>query len=158
MAVFAAVAAPTFVDGMLFHQVETAAQRVKADLELARNTARLTSSSQRVIFTNSGYTLTSDVAANALKNVDNPNNVYAIDLTGSPYDLEEVTPNFEGSFEVTFNGFGTPFNGDGESFDEGTITLNLNSHTCTVRLDGTTGEVTITGVHPSGPPAQDVDD
>jgi prepilin-type N-terminal cleavage/methylation domain-containing protein len=148
MGILAAVAAPAFLDSLLYHQVETAAQRVKADLELARKTARLTSAAQHVIFTNSGYTIISGVAANELKHLDKPNADYAIDLTDSPYELDLVTSNFEDSDEVSFNGFGTAVNGDGESFGEGSVTLNLKSHTCTVRLDGATGEVTITGLHP----------
>jgi prepilin-type N-terminal cleavage/methylation domain-containing protein len=147
MGIMAAVAAPAFFDSLLFHQVEAAAQRVKVDLELARNTARLTSQSQHVVFTSSGYTIMSDVAANALKNLDDPNVDYAIDLTGDPYQLDGVMSNFQDSVEVSFNGFGTPVNGDGETFDEGTVTLNLKSHTCVVTLDGRTGEITITGLH-----------
>ena len=33
MSIFAAVAAPTFLDSLLFHRVESAARRVKADLD-----------------------------------------------------------------------------------------------------------------------------
>jgi prepilin-type N-terminal cleavage/methylation domain-containing protein len=147
MGILAAIAAPAFFDSLLFHQVEAAAQRVKVDLELAKNTARLTSKSQHVIFTNSGYTITSDVAANTLNDFDNPNVDYAIDLTGDPYQLDGIASNFQDSVEVSFNGFGTPINGDGEAFDEGTVTLNLKSHTCVVTLDGRTGEITIVGLH-----------
>ena len=138
----AAVAAPAFFDSMLFHQVETAARRVKADLELARSTARLTSSSQSATFTNSGYTL-----SNAIKNLDNVNDAYAVDLTDTPYALDQITPNFGGSATVSFNGYGTPSSG-------GTVVLNLKSHYCTVTLNSATGEVTITSLHTGGRTAQ----
>ena len=36
MGILTAVAAPTFFDSLLFHRVESAARRVKADLELAQ--------------------------------------------------------------------------------------------------------------------------
>ena len=45
MGILTAVAAPKFFDSLLFHRVESAARRVKADLELARTQARLTSAS-----------------------------------------------------------------------------------------------------------------
>ena len=48
MSIFAAAAVPIFTDSLLFQRVESAAQRVKIDLELARQTARLTSSAQSV--------------------------------------------------------------------------------------------------------------
>ena len=50
MSILAAVATPTFFDSLLFHRVESAARRVKADLELARMQARLTSASQSISF------------------------------------------------------------------------------------------------------------
>ena len=51
MSIFAAVAAPAFLDSLLFHRVETAARRVKADIDYARQRARLTSAAQSVTFT-----------------------------------------------------------------------------------------------------------
>src|SRR3954451_11139261 len=57
MSILAAVAGPKFYDSLLFHRVESAARRVKADLELARSQARLSSASQTITFVNSVYTL-----------------------------------------------------------------------------------------------------
>src|SRR5437870_13428346 len=48
MSILGAVAAPKFFDSLLFHRVESAARRVKTDLELARTQARLTSASQSI--------------------------------------------------------------------------------------------------------------
>src|SRR4051812_6969357 len=79
MGILTAVTAPTFFDSLLFHRVESAARRVKADLELARTQARLTSASQSITFANSAYTLSNTKA------LDNPNGLYSVDLKKQPY-------------------------------------------------------------------------
>ncbi len=139
--ILTAVAAPTFVDSLLFHRVETAARRVKADLELARTQARLTSASQSITFANSTYTLSNT------KSLDNPNAVYSVNLKKQPYSLDSATPNFSNSASVSFDGYGTPSSG-------GTVVLVAKSHSCTVTLNGTTGNVTITSSHSGGRAAQ----
>ena len=141
MGILTAVAAPTFFDSLLFHRVESAARRVKADLELARTQARLTSASQSITFANSTYTLSNT------KSLDNPNAVYSVDLTKQPYSLDSATANFSNLTKVAFDGYGTPTSG-------GTVVLVAKSHTCTVTLNGTTGDVTITSSHSGGRTAQ----
>jgi prepilin-type N-terminal cleavage/methylation domain-containing protein len=139
--ILTAVAAPTFFDSLLFHRVESAARRVKADLKLARTQARLTSTSQTITFANSGYTISNT------KSLDSPSAVYSVDLTKQPYALDSATPNFSNAATVTFDGYGTPTSG-------GTVVLVAKTHTCTVTLEGTTGDITITSSHPGGRSAQ----
>jgi type II secretory pathway pseudopilin PulG len=139
MSILGAVAAPTFFDSLLFHRVESAARRVKADLELARTQARLTSASQTITFTNATSTYT---LAN-IKSLDKLNTAYTVDLRKEPFSLTSTSANFGGAAVVTFDGYGTPSSG-------GTVTLNAKSHQCTVTLNGTTGDVTITSNHTGG--------
>jgi type II secretory pathway pseudopilin PulG len=141
MGILTAVAAPKFFDSLLFHRVETAARRVKADLELARTQARLTSASQSITFVNSVYTL-----SNA-KGLDKLSAVYSVDLKKQPYSLDSATANFSNLATVSFDGYGTPSSG-------GTVVLTAKSHSCTVILNGTTGDVTITSSHSGGRTAQ----
>jgi Tfp pilus assembly protein FimT len=141
MGILTAVAAPKFFDSLLFHRVESAARRVKGDLELARTQARLTSANQTVTFSSSTYTISNT------KSLDNPSAVYSVDLKKSPYSLDSATPNFSNAAVVSFDGYGTPTSG-------GTVVLVAKSHTCTVTLNGTTGDVTITSSHPGGGTAQ----
>src|SRR5689334_17817856 len=100
MGILTAVAAPKFFDSLLFHRVESAARRVKADLELARTQARLTSASQSVTFTGSVYTLSNT------KSLDKPGSVYSVDLKKEPYSLDSATPNFSNAATVSFDGYG----------------------------------------------------
>lgn len=137
MSILAAVATPRFFDSLLFHRVESAARRLKADLELARTQARLSSASQSISFLNSTYALV------GVKSLDKPNTVYSVNLTKQPYSLDSATANFSNTTAVSFDGYGTPSSG-------GTVVLTAKSHQCTVTLDGVTGDVTITSNHSSG--------
>jgi Tfp pilus assembly protein FimT len=141
MGILTAVASPAFFDSLLFHRVETAARRVKADLELARTQARLTSASQSITFVNSVYTLSNT------KSLDKPSAAYSVDLKKQPYSLTSATANFSNLATVSFDGYGTPTSG-------GTVVLTAKSHSCTVTLNGTTGDVTITSSHSGGRTAQ----
>jgi hypothetical protein len=119
--------------------VESAARRVKADLDLARHTARLKSTTQSVTFTASGYSLSAAVTA-----LDTPNQAYTVDLTAAPYEMGSVAASFGNSQTVSFDGYGVPTSG-------GTVVLTSQGHRYTVTLDGVTGEVSIT----SNPPQAD---
>ena len=141
MGILTAVAAPTFFDSLLFHRVESAARRVKADLELARTQARLTSASQSITFANSAYTLSN------MKSFDKPSAAYSADLKKQPYSLDSATADFSSAATVSFDGYGTPTSG-------GMVVLVAKSHRCTVTLNGTTGDVTITSSHSGGRTAQ----
>ncbi len=141
MSILAAVAVPMFFDSLLFHRVESAARRVKADLELARTQARLTSASQSITFTNSTYMLSNTTS------LDKPGTVYTVDLSKQPYSLDSATANFSNLATVSFDGYGTPSSG-------GTVVLNAKSHQCTVTVEATTGYVTITSNHSGGRTAQ----
>jgi type II secretory pathway pseudopilin PulG len=142
MSILAAVSAPAFIDSLLFHRVESAARRVKVDLELARQNARLTSAARSVSFTSSGYTLSS------LQHLDKPSAAYIVNLTASPYQLDSAAANFANSQVVSFDAYGTPSSG-------GTVVLAAKNHQCIVTLNGSTGAVTI-GNHSDGRSAEAV--
>jgi Tfp pilus assembly protein FimT len=138
MGIMAAVAAPAFFESLLHHRVESAARRVKADLELAAHTARLTSAAQTLTFTGATYTLSAGI-----KGLDNVNQLYSVNLAGDPFAIASVVANFNSTQAVSFNGYGTPSSG-------GTVVLHCKGHQCTVTLDAATGNVTITSVHVNG--------
>ena len=135
MSIMAAVAMPSFLDSLLFHRVESAARRVKADIELTRHTARLTSAAQSMTFANTTYTLSA-----AMKALDRPGDTYFVDLAAPPYEVSSVTANFNATTAVSFDGYGSPSSG-------GTVVLALKGHQCTLTLNGATGEVSIASSH-----------
>jgi prepilin-type N-terminal cleavage/methylation domain-containing protein len=139
--IFAAVAAPAFLDSLLFHRVESAARRVKADIDYQRQRARLTSTAQSVTFAASTYTLS------GAKSLNDPTQVYAVNLRQSPYSLDSATANFASTQVITFDGYGAPSSG-------GTVVLSAKTHQCTITVNGTTGTTTITSSHGNGGMAQ----
>jgi prepilin-type N-terminal cleavage/methylation domain-containing protein len=138
MSVLAAAATRVFVNSLLFHRVESAARRVKADLDLARHTARLTSTEQTFTVIGMSYTVGPEMTS-----LDHPGAPYSVDLSKDPYRLDVLAANFNSLTEVDFNGYGTPSSG-------GTIVLQARNHQCTLTLDATTGKVTITSNHSGG--------
>ena len=144
MGIFAAAAVPTFYDSLLFHRVESAARRVKADLELVRQTARLTSTEQTLTVIGNTYT-----ASPAVAHLDRPTLPYSVDLSKPPYSVV-VAANFGGFTEVRFNGYGTPRRPNGTPLVTGTVIVQSGSHQCTVTLDGATGQVTMSSNHTRG--------
>jgi Tfp pilus assembly protein FimT len=137
MSIFAAVAAPKFCDSLLYHRVETAARRVKADIDMTRQRARLTSSSQNIAFANSTYTVS------GIQSLDRASSAYTVNLLGSPYSLDSGTATFGASHTLTFDGYGSPSSG-------GTVVLTAGAHSCTITVDGTTGATSFTSSHPHG--------
>lgn len=133
--VLAAAATPAFLDSLMFHRVESAARRLKADLEQAQQMARLTSTGQSVTFTTSGYTL-----SNLIKSLDDPAAQYSVNLQEPPYELSSVTANFGGAQLITFDGYGKPSSG-------GSVVLTTKNHQCTVTLDATSGKAAISNNH-----------
>ncbi len=137
MSIFGAVAAPKFMDSLLFHRVESAVRRVKADIDYARQRARLTSTTQTVTFSGSTYTVS------GIKSLDLNSSTYTVNLTRTPYSLDSATANFGGSQVLSFDGYGSPTSG-------GTVVLTAKSHQCTITVDGVTGNTTFTSSHPGG--------
>ncbi len=141
MSIFGAVAAPAFFDSLLYHRVESAARRVKADIDYARQRAQLTSAAQTITFSGSTYALA------GVKDLDRAYDTYSVDFLQSPYSLDSATANFGGAQTLSFDGYGTPSSG-------GTVVLTAKAHQCTVTVDGTTGAATFTSNHPGGGAAQ----
>jgi Tfp pilus assembly protein FimT len=137
MSILAAVAGPKFYDSLLFHRVESAARRVKADLELARTQARLTSASQTVTFAAGIYTVSN------MKSLDKPGSVYSVNLKKDPFFLNSATADFANLQTITFDGYGMPSSG-------GAVVLTAKAHQCTVTVNSATGDVTITSSQPNG--------
>lgn len=104
MATLAALAIPRYANAIANSRLNSAAQRVAADIALAQATARTTGSRQTITFTlaTSRYTLSAntDLAASA--------NPYTVDLTADPYRATLATASFAGSTTLTFDPFGFP--------------------------------------------------
>ena len=130
--ILAAAAVPKFVGSLTFHHVESAARRVKADLEHVRQTARLTSRAQALTFTGSVYA--ADVTSD-LRDLDARTGPYSVDLSASPYEIDSVVADFNSSTTISFDGYGMPS-------DTGHVLLQSGAYQCTVQVEPS-GEVWI---------------
>ena len=125
-----AAAAPRFADSLMYHRVESAARRLKNDLELARQTAATKSAARSLQFnTATAYSLPN------IEALDHPGQTYTVDLAEPPYGVQVVSVDFGGSNNVSFSGYGLPSS-------SGTIILQAGDHQRQIDLDSQ-GHVTI---------------
>jgi prepilin-type N-terminal cleavage/methylation domain-containing protein len=134
LSITAAAAVPTFYRSLEQNRVESAARRVKQDLEQLRQTARTLSKTETLTFTSSTvYTLSTDIGGLDRKGS------YAVDLTKSPYSVRVLsTANLGNPATVSFDGYGT-------TTSSGSISMQIGAYQRTVTLDPSTGQATITG-------------
>ena len=124
IAIMTAAAAPRLHRALSYHRTESAARRIKVDLEQARQRAKTISASLTVEFdlTTQAYTIA------GLKDLDRRPAAYAVSLAEHPYDVELVAANFGGLPSVTFSGFGIPS-------QSGSIVVRAGEYQRTVTLD-----------------------
>ena len=102
--IMTAAAVPEFGDSLQFNRVESAASRIAADLQMARNRARMASADQVVDFDAAAASYTMP----GLPDLDHPGQDYTVNLAGSPYNVLLTYVDFNGVDLVTFNGSGIP--------------------------------------------------
>lgn len=132
MGILAAAAAPTFVSSLRYHSVQSAARRVQTDLERLRQTARLTSKTQRLTF--SGATYSADEVSD-YRGLDSPGQTYLVDLAAPPYDVDGVTVAFGDNPIISFNPYGAPV-------EPGEILLQSGEHQCRIVVNAN-GDISI---------------
>lgn len=126
VAVLGAIAAPRFATAAARGQAQAAADRVAADLDLARQRARATSATYSISFNP-----TSDIYKIGIGTT-----AQVIYLSREPYTCDLSNVNFNGGSVVQFNAFGVPDTG-------GSLQITGGGTTYTLTLDALTGEVTI---------------
>jgi type II secretory pathway pseudopilin PulG len=133
MGIMGAAAVPTFYRSLEQQRLESAARRVKQDLEQLRQTARALSKTETLTATSTtAYALSSDV-----HNLDHKNQSYAVDLAAAPFYVSNITTSTGFPAQVSFDGYGT-------TTVSGNIVLQMGGYTRTVTLDPTTGQATVT--------------
>jgi prepilin-type N-terminal cleavage/methylation domain-containing protein len=136
VSILGAAAIPTYFRSLEQQQLETAARRIKQDLELTRQTARTLSKSESLTFTGATtYALSSDVPG-----LDRKNSSYTVDLSAAPYGVTIIsTANLGAPAKVTFDGYGTT-----TLTTPGTVVIQMGGYKRVVTLDPSTGQATIT--------------
>lgn len=132
IAILAAVAIPRFATSTDRQRLSAAADRVVADLELARRRAYTASEPCTVRF---------DVDAEQYELVEmadqhDPDESYVVRLEDEPYLASILSVDFGGSSEVVFDLHGSPDT-------EGTIVISAGNRKSLIRLDRETGKATV---------------
>lgn len=132
IAVSATLAVPRYGSALTRYRVESAAQRVASDLDLARSMAHSQSRTISVAF---------DLAADryqfsTVMDPDDPASPYRVLLGQPPYRAEIDSVWFAGSTIAGFNGYGAPESG-------GTVVVNAGVRFRTVVVDEDTGATRI---------------
>jgi prepilin-type N-terminal cleavage/methylation domain-containing protein len=135
LGVVAAAAMPTFYRSLCYHRLESAARRVKQDLDYLRHTAHSQSATLTCTFDVAalGYVLDEDV----LSDPDH-GGAYVVELGREPYGMDGLTIDFGDPDTDTLE-----FNGYGQASPGGTIVVSLGGDDRTISVDATSGEVTI---------------
>lgn len=122
--VLSAIALPRFNGTMARNRLQSAAQRVAADLNLAQRQARLSSGRRKVVF----LPTTNAYRVPGVAHPFHPTLTYEVQLDEEPYGVQIAAVDFDGDAEVIFNGFGEPDSG-------GTVVLASGGYQMTVVLN-----------------------
>lgn len=128
LAILAVVSVPKYAASADHYRTQAAANRIAADLLLARQHARATSSSQTVQFTEASdnYVLV------GMNDPNHSSDEYSVDLLKTGYPAKLAIVDLGGGDSVTFDQFGKPDAG-------GSVVVQSGDSERTVTLDSTTG-------------------
>lgn len=131
-AILASVAGPKYLNAYHRYRVDAAAQRIKADVEFARQQAVTRSQSHTVRFDPA----TETYALLGIADMDRPGSTATVDLSDTPYGINLSAATFGGSADLVFDYHGLPASG-------GTITVQSSGNTRTVTINADTGKASV---------------
>ena len=128
----AVMAAPIYGNTLSRYRTEMTANRIAADLNLARRRARTSSASCTVVF---------DPAADTYRipgmaDLRDSSATYAVQVGDAPHRCDLVSADFGGRATVVFDAYGVPDAG-------GTVVVSSGSITRTVALDAASGRAEV---------------
>jgi len=128
LAIVALIALPRYASAENRRRSSVAAQRIAADLGMARARARSLSSSQTVSFSPASgqYQIV------GMADPDRPARSYVVNLGAAPYAASLVSVDLGGDATIIFDGYGSPDSG-------GTIVVRVGSSSKTIVVDPITG-------------------
>jgi prepilin-type N-terminal cleavage/methylation domain-containing protein len=128
--ILTAVATTRYADALATHRAERAAQRIAADIDAARHTARSRSQAITLAFTATGYTIT------GISSPDHPSGTFTVDLNDGILKSTLSSINLGGDANLVFNSFGMPDSG-------GSLQVSSGAMSKVVTVAAGTGAVTV---------------
>ena len=128
----AGMAAPRYANSISRYRADLAAQRVVADLHLARRHAMISGADETVTFTPASeqYQIV------GLQSMDRSTEDYVVELSASPYHAEIVSASFGGDATVVFDAYGAPDSGE-------QIVVRAGHFEMTIVLDANSGKAQV---------------
>jgi Tfp pilus assembly protein FimT len=132
LGVISAVGALRYAETLQDHRAQRAAQRIAADIESARHTARSRNQAITISFDvpNHSYSIT------GLTNPDRQSAPFSVVINDEVLSARLISASFGGDAALQFSGFGMPDSG-------GVLTLQAGSTVKTVTVVAGTGAVTV---------------
>ncbi len=132
IAILATLAVPRFSASIQRQRLDAAANRIVADLRLARQHARVANVSQTVQF----YPAQLQYELVGMASPNHPDEAYITDLSVTPYEIAALSANCGGDALITFDIYGVPDSG-------GTISVLVGDGMRIITIDGETGEPSV---------------
>ncbi len=130
--VLSAMVIPRFARSIEIHRANAAAERVKRDLGLARESAIVTSQNVTMTFN----VVSDEYIIEGLTHLDDPNAKYKVTLSESPFRADLSQADFGGSTQVIFDGYGLADN-------DGKILIEAGRQQTAVKFDAETGNTAV---------------
>lgn len=132
LAIISAIAAPRYSMAIQRYRLEMAANRVAADISLAKSYARAKGSSATISFSVSGSTY----SIAGLTSTERLGEAHGVNLSRDPFGVSIQSVDFAGTNTLTIKGYGTPTSG-------GTVRLRLGDLTKVITVTAGSGEVSV---------------
>jgi len=146
IAIGAAVAVP-MLSLASTSQVRSAADVIAGDLEYAKSMAICTGQSHTLVFTAEGETYQlEDQGSTVLEHPVNVGFDYVVDFSTDSRmdDVDLSSVSFDSTASVKFDHLGSPFNGDNNPLNSGSVRVSVGSVSRTISVEAVTGIVSVT--------------
>lgn len=133
VAIVGSIALPRYAKAVAHYRLNSALNRVVADITAARSLAMATSKKQTVTFNAGGNSYT----VSGLVSLENNGSIYTANLSAEPYKTDITLVSF-GFFQqtISFDAYGTPDNA-------GVLFLACGGVSKSIHVDGNTGKASI---------------
>ncbi len=135
--IVSAVAAPRFASTLSHYRAETAARRIRADLNFARRQAKSSGQERTVTFS----PVTNSYQLLDVPDPDHSDQAYVVELSETGNSASLVSVDFDGELSLTFDVYGRPRAGSPLApLSSGTIVVAAGEWQSTVVVNATTGK------------------
>ena len=127
-----AIAVPRYAAAMEHYRLESAVQRVVADLAMAKRRANFASNPVSITF----YPLTGKYQIVGIAKLNGGKGWYTVNLAADPYRVACTTTGLGNNNLLSFDGYGTPTSG-------GTLVISAGGRQRTITIDPTSGSASV---------------